>query len=220
VADDQPTQQQPADGEPPRDPRPSGETSPFPRPEKPDETSVMPPVEEPARWSARAGVPVGGPRQAVPEPQWVPEQQPRTWWAPVLIVLALLVLLGLIALGLWLAMRGQSGPAPSPSAVPSSVASSPSPTPSLSPSPTGSPSSTTVMVPVPSLRGIAVSDAEQILQSQGLNWKVVTRVSDAFPAGTVIETDPAATTPVPAGTEVTLFVATPPPTSPSPTSSD
>jgi beta-lactam-binding protein with PASTA domain len=78
-----------------------------------------------------------------------------------------------------------------------------------------------VLVSVPSLHGVSVTDAEQILQSQGLNWKVVTRVSNADPAGTVIDTDPAAGTPVPAGTEVTLFVATAPPTSasPSPTGS-
>ncbi len=175
MADDRPTEEQPpADGEP----RPGAETERFDRPPT-DNTSVMPPAvgpeQAPARWAARAGVPVGGPRQAAP-----------------------------------------TGTGPSPSTTPSSAATSasPSPTPSVSTSPTP----TVTMVTVPSLRGVALTDAEQILQSQGLDWKVVTRVSDAFPAGTVIETDPAANSRVPAGTDVTLFVATPPPSSPAPSS--
>jgi beta-lactam-binding protein with PASTA domain len=68
------------------------------------------------------------------------------------------------------------------------------------------------MVGVPGLSGASVSDAQQILQARGLNSKVVTQVSDQL-AGTVIDTDPPAGTQVPAGTEVTLFVATPPPSS-------
>jgi len=216
VADDRPTEEQPpADGEP----RPGAETERFDRPPT-DNTSVMPPAvgpeQAPARWAARAGVPVGGPRQTAPEQQWVPDQPPRTWWAPILIGLAILLLVGLIALGLWVATRSRTGTGPSPSTTPSSAATSasPSPTPSVSTSPTP----TVTMVTVPSLRGVALTDAEQILQSQGLDWKVVTRVSDAFPAGTVIETDPAANSRVPAGTDVTLFVATPPPSSPAPSS--
>jgi eukaryotic-like serine/threonine-protein kinase len=197
VADDQPTQEQP-----PAEDRPA------------DETAVMPPAQEPPRWSARAGVPVGGPRQAAPDQQWVPDQQPRTWWAPILIVIAILVLIGLIALGLWVATRSQTGTGPSPSASPSPSPSSPSPSPSPSPSRSTSPPAT--MVSVPSLQGVSVTDAEQILQSQGLNWKVTTRVSATHPAGTVIETSPPAGVQVPAGTEVILVVATPPPTSASP----
>jgi hypothetical protein len=224
VDDDQPTRNQPPADQPPAGGDPSAaETAPFPRPAT-DETSVLPaaetPPEAPAKWSARAGVPVHGPRQAAPQEQaWVPDQEPRTWWAPLLIVLAILVLLGLIGLGLWLAMRGQPAVGPSASAAPSSAASSASPSPSPTPSQSTSVPPTVTMVPVPGLRGVSVSDAEQILQSQGLNSKVVTRVSD-LPAGTVIETNPPANALVPAGTEVTLFVATPPPSpsSPSPSS--
>lgn len=206
--DDQPTRNQPpADGAPP-----AGETARFPRP-APDETSVLPaqdPEEPPARWSARAGVPV---RQQVPEPGWVPgDEPPRTWWAPVVIVVAIVVLLGLIGLGLWLAVRGQPATVPSASAAPSSAASSASPSPSPTPSPSASASPTVTMVAVPGLRGASVNDAQQILQARGLNSTVVTRVSDQ-PAGTVVDTDPPADTLVPAGTEVTLFVATPPPSS-------
>jgi beta-lactam-binding protein with PASTA domain len=60
-----------------------------------------------------------------------------------------------------------------------------------------------------------LTDAEQILQSQGLKWKVVTEVSDRA-AGSVVRTDPDAGTVVPAGTAVTLYVATPPASSAAP----
>jgi len=206
VADDRPTQPQP-----PAD----DETARFDRPS--DETSVLPPSadEPPPRWAARAGVPVGGPRPA--EPQWVPEQPPRTWWAPILIGVAILVLVGLIALGLWVAVRSKPGTTPSPSPSPSSAAPS-SASPSPSPSPTASTSPTVSMVVVPSLRGVSLTDAQQILQSQGLTWTVSTQVSSDFPAGTVISSNPAADSRVPAGTAVNLVVATAPP-SPSPATS-
>ena len=202
VADDRPTPPQP-----PAD----DETARFDQPidQPPDETAVMPAAgerpagEQPARWAARAGVPAAGPRPS--EPQWVPDQQPRTWWAPILIGVAILVLVGLIALGLWVAVRSKPGTPTSPSPTPSSPAPS-----SASPPVT--------MVVVPSLRGVSLSDAEQILQSQGLNWTVSTRVSSEFPAGTVIESNPPAESRVPAGTEVNLVVATAPP-SPSPAAS-
>jgi hypothetical protein len=202
------------DDQPNRDEPPPKETAEFPRPAA-DETSVLPAAQEPgqppARWSARAGIPV---RNQEPEPGWVREEgPPRTWWAPVVIVVAIVVLLGLIGLGLWLAMKGQPTPVPSPSVVPSSAVSSASPT--QSPTPTASPTPTVTMVPVPVLRGATVNDAQQALQAQGLNSTVVNRVSDQ-PAGTVIDTDPPAGTQVPAGTEVTLFVATPPPSSANP----
>jgi hypothetical protein len=202
------------DDQPNRDEPPAKETVEFPRPAA-DETSVLPaaqqPGQPPARWSARAGIPV---RNQEPEPGWVREEgPPRTWWAPVVIVVAMVVLLGLIGLGLWLAVKGQPSPVPSPSVAPSSAASSASPTPS--PTPTASATPTVTLVPVPVLRGATVNDAQQALQAQGLNSTVVNRVSDQ-PAGTVIDTDPPAGTRVPAGTEVTLFVATPPPSSANP----
>jgi len=203
VDDDQPTRNQPpADGE-----RPAAETERFPRPAS-DETSVLPaaqePAQPPARWSARAGVPI---RDQAPEPGWVTgEEPPRTWWAPVLIVVAIVVLLGLIGLGLFLAVRPQPAPVASASDSPSATASSASPTPS--PSATASASPSVSMVAVPDLNGDTVPEAQEFLQGRGLNWRVVTQVSDQ-PAGTVIGTDPPADTLVPAGTEVTLFVATP-----------
>ncbi|TML26933.1 MAG: PASTA domain-containing protein [Actinobacteria bacterium] len=202
MVDEEPPPDQPAD-ETARFPVAPDETAPQPRA---DGTAVLPQAQEPeggARWSARAGVPPAGPRPAtVHEQQWVPERAPSgTWWLPIVIGLAALLLLGLIGLGMWLALRG-SGPAPRPSATPSASVTSASPSPSPSPSASPSPSPSAV-VPVPALA------------------RVVNRVTDAVPAGTVIDTDPTAGTRVPVGSTVTVFVATPPPTStpPSPTGS-
>jgi len=122
-------------------------------------------------------------------------------------------------LGLWLATRGQPVPTASPSAMASSVTSSAAPSPSPSPSRTAA-SPTPATVAVPSVSGVMLTDAQQILQSQGLKAKVVIEVSDQ-PAGSVVRTDPAAGVVVPVGSTVTLYVATPPATSvpPSPRAS-
>src|SRR5207244_7956115 len=98
VADDRPTPPQP-----PAD----DETARFDQPidQPPDETAVMPAAgerpagERPARWAARAGVPAAGPRPS--EPQWVPDQQPRTWWAPILIGVASMWWSGFCAVVRW-----------------------------------------------------------------------------------------------------------------------
>lgn len=189
------------------------------QPPSADGTAVLPQAsetEEQPRWSARAEVPAG-PRGAVPRPQWVPEEAPpsRSWWLPILIGLLVLVLVGLIGLGLWLALRA-SNPVPTPSATPSAVPTAPSPTPS--PSPTASPSPSAATIPMPAVTNLSVSDALPILQGQGLVPKVVTQVNDTVPAGTVIATDPAAGVPVAVGSSVTVHVATASP-SPSPSAS-
>jgi hypothetical protein len=225
VVDEQPTEQQPggrpdetakipAADETAVQPRAADETA-VQRPAE-DSTAILPPAEEAPRWSARAGV---APRRpaAQQEQEWVPESPPPsgTWWTPLLIGFAVLILVGLIALGLWLAMRG-SGPAPQVSTPPSVVPTSASPTPSPTPSTSSAPAA---LVPVPVLTNVPVSDALPILQGQGLVPKVVNQVNDAVPAGTVIGTDPAAGTQVPTGTVITVFVATPSPTSASPSPS-
>jgi hypothetical protein len=224
---EQPTQKQPAAGPDPAatEPTPasdpaSAETTRFvpgsPPPGGTEGTAVLPPADQPdqpGRWSARAGVPARGPRVAAPEQQWVPEQQgSRVWWTPIVIGLAVLVLLGLVGLGLWLAVRG-STPAPGPSPTPG--VSTTSATPSSAPPTNTSPPA--VLVPVPPLANVPADQAADILRTQGLVAKLVNRVSDSLPAGTVIDTDPPAGTQVPVGSAVTLFVATPPATSASPT---
>jgi hypothetical protein len=224
VVDEEPTAQQP-DGaaEPPSDPWPAAETGQDPT--VPDRTDVLSPADQPgtatARWSARAGVPAG-PRPAVQEQEqeqeWVPPVQPRTWWTPILIGLVIVVLLGLISLGLALAMHG-SGPAPASTGGPTSaVPSSPAPT-------TVTSSAPVALVPVPALANIAISDALPILQGVGLTPKVVNEVNRELPPGTVIRTDPPAGTQVRLGSTVTVVVATapatpsPPPSAPSPSGS-
>ncbi len=200
--DEQPTQKQP--GAEPAEPDPADGTAVLPQTDQP---------ESPARWAARAGVPARGPRAAAPEQQWVPEQAPRIWWTPILIGLAILVLLGLVGLGLWLAVRG-STPVPGPSPTPGVSTTSAAPT---TAPPTTAASPPTVLVPVPPLANVPADQAVDILRTQGLTANVVTRVSDSLPAGTVIDTNPPAGTKVPVGSVVTLFVAAPPATSAPPT---
>jgi cytoskeletal protein RodZ len=218
VGDEEPTEQQPVDrpDETVRIPA-ADETAPQPRAD--DGTAILPRSAEPddaARWSARAGVPTG-PRRPAPAQQWVPEEAgpSRTWWLPILIGLMVLILVGLIGLGLWLALRG-SNPGPSPSPTPSAAPTTASPSPSASP--TASPSPSAVLIPVPTVTNLSVSDALPILQGQGLVPRVVTEVNETVPAGTVIRTEPAAGTPVPVGSTVVVRVATAPPSSAPPSS--
>jgi hypothetical protein len=229
VADDQPNpEDQPADAaHQPQDPWLGHETSEFPS--TGDETATLPPPgrgdtaplptaggpgEEPPRWTARAGVPARPPRGAVPQEQeWVPEQEPRSWWLPLLITPAVLILLGLIGLGIWMALHAQPGPTPAASTSPSS---SPSPAASASPTPSASPASSVPLVEIPDLHGQSVSDAQATLQGLGLTVQVHNQVTNAQPAGTVISTQPTVGSKVPVGSQVTLIVAVPPPTSASP----
>lgn len=237
MVDEQPNQDQPGSGEhPPQDPWLRDETSEFPHGDD-DRTTALPPVggpgatavqpaagrpgDEPAKWSARAGVPAGGPRRPVPQEQeqeWVPGEEPRAWWLPVLITLAVLVLLGLIGLGLWLVLHGQANPAPGPSASPSVTVSSAAPT-SASPSPSDSPSPSVASVPVPPVSGVSVADAEALLTGSGLKFEIQKRVTDTQPPDTVIDCQPAVGALVAPGSTVILIVAEAPPASPSPSPS-
>ncbi len=223
----QPAEDQPADAGPqPQDPWQGRETSEFPSTGDgtailpaagPGQTAPLPPAggagEQPPRWTARAGVPAQAPRGAIPQEQeeWVPERESRSWWLPVLITLAVLILLGLIGLGIWMALHSSSGPAPAAS---NSPGTSPSPSPA-SPTPSPSPASSAPLVEVPDVRGETVSDAKDTLGGVGLKVKVQTQVTNAQPPGTVLSTQPTAGSKVRAGTEVTLVVAQAPSPSPS-----
>jgi serine/threonine-protein kinase len=68
-------------------------------------------------------------------------------------------------------------------------------------------------VSLPDLRGTSVGDAQQILSGLGLTSTVRNQVDDSVPAGTVLGTDPAADSAVPAGSSVVLVVAVAPATS-------
>ncbi|GGS02258.1 hypothetical protein GCM10010169_53790 [Micromonospora fulviviridis] len=166
-------------------------------------------------WSGRAGVPP--PRPAgYPEPgtEWYTEEQAgRRWWMPIFLGVLALLLIALIGLGVWLALRAadrDAEPGLSPSAVPSTAPQT-SATPSTaapSSSPPSSPPTTTAAaeVPMPPLVGLPESAARAALDRLGVDYRVRYRTSDR-PAGTVIETNPEAGEPVAEGDRVAIVVA-------------
>ncbi|MEU0156567.1 PASTA domain-containing protein [Micromonospora fulviviridis] len=166
-------------------------------------------------WSGRAGVPP--PRPAgYPEPgtEWYTEEQAgRRWWMPILLGVLALLLIALIGLGVWLALRAAdrgAEPGLSPSAVPSTApqtSAAPS-TAAPSSSPPSSPPAITAAaeVPLPPLVGLPESAARAALDRLGVDYRVRYRTSDQ-PAGTVIDTDPEAGEPVAEGDRVTIVVA-------------
>ncbi|WP_405091829.1 PASTA domain-containing protein [Micromonospora sp. NBC_01392] len=181
-----------------------------------DATSRQEPVGD-APWSGRAGVPP--PRSAAyPEPgaEWYADEQAgRRWWMPILLGVLALILIGLIAAGVWLALRaadrdsGPGTPSATPSASAPASASSASATPSSaspSASPSGTPPTTAVEVPMPPLVGLPESAARTVLDRLGIDYRVQRRASDR-PAGTVIATNPEAGYAVGEGERVTLVVA-------------
>jgi hypothetical protein len=189
-----------------------------------DDTTVMPPATgrpegQGARWSARAGVPAA---EAADE-EWVPPEEPGgAWWLPLALGIGGLILLALVGLGVWFAVR-HSGNTPAPVAsetVSPAPSPTPSPTPSPPPSPSAPPSPTAATVSLPDLRGTSLSDAQQVLTGLGLVPAVSNQVDGSVPAGSVVGTDPPANSTVAVGSKVTLLVAVPPapsPTPPSPT---
>ncbi|MFI7492252.1 PASTA domain-containing protein [Micromonospora echinaurantiaca] len=186
-----------------------------PEPAAPDRTAPLPPTGRPgpAAWSGRAEVPP--PRPADYQPgggEWYAEDSGRRWWLPILWGVVVLLLLALLGAGLWLAIQSADDgtePGPTPSVSPTrTVPTTPAPTTAepTTRSPSPSPTSEPVEVPVPPLVGLSQEAAEAILARLGVNHRVEYRASDR-PAGTVIDTDPAAGEPVPAGEEVTLTVS-------------
>ncbi|WP_018785583.1 PASTA domain-containing protein [Micromonospora sp. CNB394] len=187
------------------------------------------PQEPVGAWSGRAGVPP--PRPAgYPEPgsEWYGDEQAgRRWWMPILLGVLALLLLGLIGVGVWLALRAADRnsdpgpPVPSISAQTSAAPTTAAPTSAAptSAAPSGSPPSTPpattapVEVPMPPLVGLPEAAARAALDRLDLDYRVQRRASDR-PAGTVISTDPEAGYPVGEDDRVTIVVAVPaPPTS-------
>ncbi|PTA44624.1 PASTA domain-containing protein [Micromonospora sp. RP3T] len=181
-----------------------------------DATSRQEPVGG-APWSGRAGVPP--PRSAAyPEPgaEWYADEQAgRRWWMPILLGVLALILIGLIAAGVWLALRaadrdsGPGTPSATPSASAPASATSASATPSSaspSASPSDTPPTTAVEVPMPPLVGLPESAARTVLDRLDIDYRIQRRPSDR-PAGTVIATDPEAGYAVGEGERVTLVVA-------------
>lgn len=190
---------------------------------RPDATAPLPPPDlpggrpaEPAAWSGRAAVPPagGGVRESVPT-EWIAADEPpgRRWWLPILVGILALVLLAVLAYGLWLIAQSRDREEPvTPSPSPSGLATAPTvatPT-SAAPStaqPTPTPSATSAAsVVVPPVIGLPESAATALLDQVGLEHHRRFRESDQ-PSGTVIDADPRPGTPVAPGTRVTIVVA-------------
>jgi hypothetical protein len=188
----------------------------------PTGTGVLPAVgdTEPPRWSARAQVPqhdVGyGEWQEVEE-----EQERRNLVTPALITLCVLLLLALIALGVWLSMRDRDTPPtnPTPTPVPTTVAptTTPPPTTTTPPAPTQA-----AEVAIPTVRGMSYAEAVAALNGAGFfQIERVNEVSE-LPEGQVIGTNPPAgnavlpnaTIEVRVSTGLPQTTTTPPPSTP------
>lgn len=191
---------------------PEDATRPMPgagaRPEQGGVTAPLPPA-----WSGRAGVPARPAAYPEAGTEWYAEEQAgRRWWMPILLGILALLLVALIGLGVWLALRASErngGPAPLPTAVPTTAprtSAAPATTAPSSSPPATSASPTSAEVPMPPLVGLPQSAARRILDRLGVDYRVETRESDR-PTGTVIETDPAAGEPIADGDQVTLVVA-------------
>ncbi|MCZ7478423.1 MULTISPECIES: PASTA domain-containing protein [unclassified Micromonospora] len=181
-----------------------------------DATAAQEPV---GAWSGRAGVPP--PRPAgYPEPggeYYGDEQAGRRWWMPILLGILALLLLGLIGVGVWLALRAadrNSDPGPPVPSISAQTSAAPtSAAPSSSPPSTAPATTAPAEVPMPPLVGLPEAAARAALDRLDLDYRVQRRASDR-PAGTVISTDPEAGYPVGEDERVTIVVAVPaPPTS-------
>lgn len=196
----------------PAGPPPGDATRPMPgaaaHPDRAGATAPLPPA-----WSGRAGVPTRPAAYPEPGAEWYAEEQAgRRWWMPILLGILALLLLALIGLGVWLALRAAErnpAPAPSPTAVPTTAprtSAAPSTTAPSSSPPTTPPSPSSAEVPMPPLVGLPESTARAILDRLGVDYRVETRESDRR-AGTVLETNPVAGEPIAEGDTVTLVVA-------------
>ncbi|MFU8853194.1 PASTA domain-containing protein [Micromonospora sp. SL1-18] len=189
----------------PPDPPDAGDTTARQQP--------APQTDRQPAWSGRAGVPP--PRPAGHDgagTEWYAEEQPdRRWWMPILLGILALALIALIGLGVWLALRAAErdpGPAPSPSLAPSTVPeTSAAPTTTApSSSPPTTPPTTTAKASMPPLVGLPESVARAVLDGLDVPYRTEHRTSDR-PAGTVIETDPAAGELIGGDDQVTIVVA-------------
>ncbi|MEU1752197.1 PASTA domain-containing protein [Micromonospora matsumotoense] len=201
---------------PPSDPTARQEPVDATRPLPPAGAEPSDPAGSPV-WSGRAGVPpprADDPRE--PAEWYGEEQRDRRWWTPILLGVLALLLLGLVGVGIWLALRAADSPSdgtptPPPTVVPTATPTSapttaapttgPPTTPPTTPSTTGP-----AGIAVPPLVGLSQETAENLLGRLGLSSRVQTRESDR-PPGTVLATDPEQGELVTPGDEVTLVVA-------------
>ncbi|WP_436525032.1 PASTA domain-containing protein [Actinoplanes sp. HUAS TT8] len=166
-------------------------------------------------WTGRAAVRAPGPRED-PETEWVPgppgEEPSGRWWMPIVVGIVALLLVGLLAFGIYLIVRNsgadvdtpQPTPTPTRAATTAPATTQPTTEPPVSTAPTTDPAATEATVPA--LRGMPLADAEAALARSGLSYRVIQLPSDAEP-GTVIDCDPAEGQVVPPDSKITLVVA-------------
>jgi len=199
------------DVEPPPAAGPFGTGTPPP-PVGPTGTGVLPTVSDNAplpRWSARAQV-------RTPDADHGHDDQHEEWAepgrgpiTPILIGVAIVIVIGLIALATFLVFSARStptGPTPTASSVPSTSANSPATTPartSSAPPSSAGPRS----VPIPDVRTLDYDAAADRLRSAGFVPNRRDEVSSQLPAGKVLGTDPPANTVVLTGTKIDIIVS-------------
>lgn len=186
----------------------------------------IPPAEggQPQPWSGRAEVPPASGSDYADQ-EWYEEEPQGRWWTPILLGLLVLLLLGMLAVGIWLIVAAERRSGPSAPVTPSVVPSTPpSSTETTEPPTTTAPPATTppettvpptsaapsrgVPVPMPPLVGLSQSQAESVLKGLDIAYRVQNFESNR-PAGTVLATDPRAGALVRPGSTVTLVVAVP-----------
>jgi len=213
-----------------------GDTAPLPAatekagpPHDADQTAALPPAA--GTWYARAEVPRPGapadhgygaasPGDTAYQPRqgdWGPggPDDGGRWWLPIVVAVVALLLLGVLGYGVWLIAEANREADPGPAAT--TLAPS-RPRPTTTPPRTKPPVTATAPagVAVPPVVGLPSDTARAALSAAGLASRLEFRTSDSAPPGTVIEADPPPGTLVPAGTKITLVIATAPPTPPAP----
>lgn len=183
-----------------------------------DRTAQIPPSgPEGGAWAGRAGVPPPGAPPRGPAPtEWAEPEDPhqRRWWMPILLGVLALVLIGVIAFGLWLLLRGDDSnpePTPSPTVAPTSVV--PTTAAPTTAAPTTAAPTSAAPVAVPPVVGRTEAEARSLLSAVGLQPEL-DFVESSQPAGTVVDADPQPGSQVAPNSTVTLFISEgPPPTS-------
>ncbi|MEU4214267.1 PASTA domain-containing protein [Actinoplanes sp. NPDC026623] len=176
-------------------------------------------------WSGRAGVRPPSGYDDDGDGDWaaVSSGEPHgKWWMPILVGIVGLALLAVLGWGIYLIVQS-SGDAATPPAVTTTAPPALETTPTTA-APTTTPATTepTSSVPpprditVPALKGLSEDEARAALDRKLLRYRLRYVTSD-YPAGTVIDSDPAEGQQVPADTVISLIVAIAPTTSAAPT---
>jgi hypothetical protein len=155
------------------------------------------------------------------------EREPRErrrLLAPILITLVVLVLLGILAFGVWLVLHSQTvgrntGTVATPTDTGTTATAQPStqPAPTLPPTlppTTAAPPPVPASVGIPDVSGSDYAGALFILRQRGFQTRRADQSSTTVPAGAVIGTDPPAGTVLPPSSTVTIIVSSGSPTTP------